>query len=231
LVGDEEARSAAREILAQPEFTRWDEDFDTWLRFFDLLADLIPAGWIDALNWLEKVLIEDLLSGFVRGLAEFLGLFGVFGDSPAALGWLAVCLLLSAAIALVYRVWGANRFEARSSDESRRPGRNHSESIRKAKALAREGHYLEAAHRVQLATLAMLIDFDWLELARSDPNRTLRRRVEDSALPESERRKLIALVDRLESLWFNEPREDRELFEEWIALDERLLRVTTGGDG
>jgi hypothetical protein len=75
----------------------------------------------------------------------------------------------------------------------------------------------------------MLIEFDWLELARSDPNRTLRQRVASSSLPERERNKLITLVDRLEALWFDEPREDRELFEEWLALDERLSRVGSGG--
>ena len=50
-----------------------------------------------------------------------------------------------------------------------------------------------------------------------------------SALPEVERGKLIALVDRLEALWFDEPRNDRDLFEEWRALDDRLLRMATGG--
>jgi hypothetical protein len=229
LVSDEEARAAAQEILAQHRFTRWDADFETWLRAFEALIDLIPSGAIDALRWLQEMLIERLLVQLLSGLAQFLSLFGVFGESSTALGWLAVCLLLAAAIVLAYRIWGADLFDSPPESGARPSSRTHSEAIAEARALAAEGHFLEAAHRVQLATLAMLIESDWLELARSDPNRTLRQRVTQSLLPERERKKLIALVDRLEALWFDEPREDPELFEEWIALDERLLRVASRG--
>ena len=82
---------------------------------------------------------------------------------------------------------------------------------------------------MQLATLALLIEFDWLELARSDPNRTLRERIRASSLPGRERDQLIDLVDRLEALWFDEPREDRSLFEAWLALDARIVAIATGG--
>jgi hypothetical protein len=229
LVSDEEARAAAQEILAQHQFTRWDGDFETWLRAFEGLIDLVPSGLIDALRWLQEMLIEKLLVQILSGLARFLNLFGVFGESSTVLGWLAVCLLVAAAIVLAYRIWGAEFFDSVPETEGRRSSRTHSESIADARAVAAEGHFLEAAHRVQLATLAMLIEFDWLELARSDPNRTLRQRVANSSLPERERAKLIALVDRLEALWFDEPRDDRELFEEWLALDDRLFRGACGG--
>ena len=229
LVSDEEARAAAQEILAQHEYTRWGVDFETWLRTFEALIDLVPSGVIDALRWLQEMLIERLLVHILSGLAQFLSLFGVFGESSTALGWLAVCLLLATAIVLAYRIYGADLFDSPTENGARRSSRTHSEAIAEARALAAEGRFLEAAHRVQLATLAMLIKFDWLELARSDPNRTLRQRVASSSLPERERNKLITLVDRLEALWFDEPREDRELFEEWLALDERLSRVGSGG--
>jgi hypothetical protein len=229
LVTDEQARTAAQEILAQSKFTRWDEDFESWLRAFEALVELIPSGVIDTLRWLYELLVERLLGGFLEILAKLLGLFGVFGESPELLGWVAFGLLVAAAIVLLYRVWGAALFEGAARGDAMPQTRTHGEAIREARGLAAEGRFLEAAHRVQLATLAMLIDFDWLELARSDPNRTLRVRIAESSLPATEQGQLVALIDRLESLWFDEPREDPELFEAWMALDDRLFRSARRG--
>ena len=225
MVSDEEARAAAREILAQAEFTRWHSDYEAWLRALEGLVEWLPDWLIDVVAWLREHVLEGIILELLRGIGRLLGLVG---EPPGALGLLAVCLLLAAAIVLAYRFWGSRWRETGARRDARGPSRSHADSIREARALAREGHYLEAAHRVQLATLAHLIETDWLELARSDPNRTLRRRVSASSLPERERRQLIALVDRLESLWFDQPREDRQLFEEWVVLDERLLRLASG---
>lgn len=224
MVEDEQARAAAREILAERRFARWDEDFEAWLRAFEALVDRVPAGLIEALRWLEEILVDTILAGIARALGRFLALFGVFGNAPTAVGWLALLLLLAAAIVLAHRIWGAALFSRESTEVGFGGGAEHAEAIDEARVIAGQGRFLEAAHRVQLATLAMLIDFDRLELARSDPNRTLRERVEDSSLPDVERAQLIALVDRLERLWFDEPVDDPALFEDWLALDARLLR-------
>ncbi len=225
MVSDEAARAAAREILAQAEFARWHSDFEAWLRALDGLIEWVPDWLMDVVVWLQEHVLEGIILELLRLIGRLLGLVG---EPPGALGLLAVCLLLAAAIVLAYRFWGSRWLETREGRDERGTSRSHADSIREAGALARDGHYLEAAHRVQLATLALLIETDWLELARSDPNRTLRQRVSASSLPERERRQLIALVDRLESLWFDQPREDRQLFEEWIALDERMLRLASG---
>lgn len=229
MVSDEAAREAASEILAQHRYARWNDEFEAWLRAFDQLVEWIPDGLIDALRWFQEVVIQGFLVEILGWIGRFLRLFGVLGQTPSALGWVAVCLLLALAMLLAYRFFGEGGRDARTPIVARRPSRTHAEAIAESKALAREGRFLEAAHRVQLATLAMLIEFDWLELARADPNRTLRQRVAASSLPERERRLLISLVDRLERLWFDEPREDPDLFEAWIDLDARLVRVATGG--
>jgi len=227
-VNDEAARAAAREILAQPEFTRWHGEFESWLRSFERLIELIPQWLIDVLGWLNRHVIE----GILLELGRFLGrLFSLVGQPPSVLGWLALGLLLAAAIVLGYRLFGSRWHQTHAADATASPGRTHLDAIREARELAGQGSYLEAAHRVQLATLALLIESDWLELARSDPNRTLRRRMQDSALPVAERRTLIGLVDRLEALWFDEPHEDRALYEDWVALDERILQLATGAVG
>jgi hypothetical protein len=224
LATDEELRSAAAEILGANEFTRWHTDYQSWLNLLERIGELIPDWLIQAYAWIQQA-----ARAVFQWIAEVLRLFGVLGDVGEGIGWLAVCILVAALIVLGWN-WQARKARYRSSATSQRsPGRSHAEALREAAALARRGRYLEAAHRVQLATLALLIEFDWLELARSDPNRTLRTRVRESALPTRERHELITLVDRLEALWFDVPREDRLLFEDWVSLDERIVSIATGG--
>ena len=223
MVTDDQAREAAKEILSGREFTRWHTDYEAWLAMLERIPDLVPDWLIEALVW-----IGSAIEAIFDWIADFLEFFGVFGDAREEIGWLAVCLLAAAMIVLV-RQWMTRSAGLKPSPEQRRrPGRDHASAMVSARRLAREGHYLEAAHRVQLATLALLIEFDWLELARSDPNRTLRDRVRASALPKPEARRLIELVDRLERLWFSEPSDDRALFEDWVSLDERIVKVAAG---
>lgn len=221
---DEEVRRAAAEILAENEFTRWYTDYDFWLALLERLGELTPDWMIQLLAWLRQA-----ARAIFEWIGEILRLFGVLGDVGEGVGWVAVCILIALLIVVGWN-WQARRTLHRQAGSAQRsPGRNHADAIREAGALARRGQYLEAAHRVQLATLALLIEFDWLELARSDPNRTLRNRLRESALPTRERSELIALVDRLETLWFDAPREDRVLFEDWVSLDERIVSIATGG--
>jgi len=223
LVTDEQARQAADEILSGREFARWQSDYESWLAMLERIAELTPDWLISAFVWFAEAI--DVLLDRLAGFLEF---FGVFGDVEEGVGWVAVCLLVAALIVLG-RQWVVRMAEAPgSAAERRRPGRDHARAVKAARDLARDGHYLEAAHRVQLATLALLIEFDWLELARSDPNQTLRDRVRASAIPKPEAGRLIELVDRLETLWFSEPREDRVLFEDWLSLDERIANVAAG---
>jgi hypothetical protein len=230
LVSDEQAREAAREILARDEFARWSLDFEAWLRSLEALIELIPRGLIEALAWFQEVVLRGIVVELLQALGRLLDLMGVFGDAPSAtLGWIAVCLLLAGSIVLGVRLRRRHGLDRTPGGARRATSQSHAAAIEQARALAEGGQYLEAAHRTQLATLALLIEVDWLELARSDPNRTLRRRIAESVLPEAERRQLTALVDRLESLWFDEPREDRELFEAWMALDDRISSLARRG--
>jgi hypothetical protein len=223
LVTDEQARDVANEILSGREFTRWHTDYETWLALLEAIAGRIPDWLIESVVW-----IGELIEAVFDSIGGFLEFFGIFGDAQEGIGWLAVCILAAALIVLGRHWLMRVAVETRSTQERRRPGRDHAEAMKSARDLARAGHYLAAAHRVQLATLALLIEFDWLELARSDPNRTLRDRVRGSALPKPEARRLIELVDRLEMLWFSERHDDQALFEAWLTLDERIVNVAAG---
>jgi hypothetical protein len=94
-----------------------------------------------------------------------------------------------------------------------------------AEALAAAGRYLEAARRVQLAVIELLLRRRVVALARSDPNRTLRARLREATLPAGERGELIALIDRFERCWFRDGAADRDLYEAWRRAHDRLAML------
>ncbi len=135
------------------------------------------------------------------------------------LGGLALLTLLL----LAHVVWTLRA--ALAAPAPRAPGRDRPDEPRfaeEAEQLARAGRFLEAARRLQLAAIDLLLRRRVLELGRSDPNRTLRARLHAAHLPEPERRDLLAAIDRLERTWFRERSEDADLYACWRALHARL---------
>ena len=96
-----------------------------------------------------------------------------------------------------------------------------------AAALAASGAFLEAARRLQLAVLDLLLRRRVLELGRADANRALRDRLHRAPLPDAERIDLLALIDRFERAWFRDRIEDPALYADWRSLHARLA----GGTG
>ena len=135
-------------------------------------------------------------------------------------------LALVAALLLVHVAWAiraALRMPAPA--EARRPAREEPRLAEEAEGLAGEGRFLEAAQRLQLAVLERLLRARVVELARSDPNAILRRRLGAAPLPETERRELVTLIDRFERRWFRDRGEDPDLYAAWQALHARLAGV------
>jgi hypothetical protein len=226
LVTDEQARAAAREILAQPEYADEGQSLEAWIALLERLLELTPDWLLDSVVWLF-----DALAAVLRAISRALALFGLLGEPSEIVGWIGVVLLVSLAIVMAWRWRSAREGSWRRRVETYERARTHADAAREARVLAGEGRFLEAAHRLQLGALSLLVEFDWLELARSDPNPTLRRRIARSALPERERRQLVELVDRLESLWFDARREDPSLYGAWRSLDECLVSLVAGGRG
>ena len=67
-----------------------------------------------------------------------------------------------------------------------------------------------------------------LELERSDPNRTLRRRLGEATLPDALRDRFLALLDRLEGCWFRDRVADQELYTDWCALHSEIVTLPEG---
>ena len=214
---DEAVRELAREILARPEYAVWREAPSALQKLTASVSDWLRGirDWIP--DWLA-----DAWDRFVTSIPEILGDGGL--TTAGRLLFMAVVLGLLAA--LVIAATRAMRESMGDVEPLAAGGAARSrELIEEAAGLAREGRFLEAAHTTQLAALQVLLRAGWVELERSDPNRTLRRRVREGRLPEAERGDLLRLLDRLESSWFRDRVEDRDLYTRWRGLHARLAAL------
>jgi hypothetical protein len=157
-------------------------------------------------------------------LKGFLAWLHALPDTSPALYWtLLGGLALVVLVLLAHVVWTLRAaLAAPVPPTSRRAAPEEAGFAEEAARLADEGRFLEAARRLQLAAIDLLLRHRVLELGRSDPNRTLRRRLRDAALPEPARGDMLALIDRLERSWFRDRSEDAALYAAWRALHVRL---------
>jgi hypothetical protein len=91
--------------------------------------------------------------------------------------------------------------------------------------LAATGRFLDAAHCLHLACIQALVERGVVELSRSEPNRTLRRRVRASTLAGADAELWCALLDRTETAWFRSRSDEPDLYESWLSLHDRLLAL------
>lgn len=194
LPDDTALRELAREILERPEYRRFRSlDADLMRRFAEVLSDFL--GWMQALSVAAPLLYWTLL-----------------------LGLLLVAMLLLTHVVISLRSALAKRGRA-PERPAPQPGPRFAEE---AEALAREGRFLEAARRLQLACIEVLLGRGVLELRRFEANRTLRRRIASAPLPPEQRREFTSLLERLETRFFRDRTDDRELFLAWSALHARI---------
>ena len=195
-LSDEQIRTLAAEILSRDEFFR---------------PGMAEEAW--------RAVLERIL-----GFLDFLEALRI--SSPLIYWVILAGLLLVSAVLLAHVAWTVRialrmpRAEPRGPRSPSGPG-----FLEQAESLAREERFLEAARRVELAALELLLRRRVIELSRSDPGRALREQVRRSELPEAERSSLVALQKRLEAGLFREHAADRSLYEAWLDLHRRLETV------
>lgn len=205
---DAEIRALAREILDAEAYARWRQPRGVLEKWFDELSQRISEAWRALADWLARV-FPDSEGGASLDESWLIFLFCLFVGT--ALGFLAV--------------YGIRR-EPRAAAPGAEPAEDFEKRmLAEASQLDRAGRSLEAAHVVQLAVLEVLIRRGWLTLERSEPNVTLRRRLDSSALRPDARRELVALIDRLERAWFRDRRAanaSTDLYGGWLAFYREL---------
>jgi len=195
-LSDEQIRTLAAEILSRDEYVRPGISEEAW-----------------------RAVLSRIL-----GFFDFLEVLRI--SSPLLYWMIVAALLLTALAMLAHVVWTvrlALRMPGPEARERARP--SGPDFMEQAESLAREERFLEAARRVELGTLELLLRRRVIELSRSDPGRELREQVRGSALPEAERSSLISLQRRLEAGLFREHAADRSLYEAWLELHRRLESV------
>jgi hypothetical protein len=195
-LSDEQIRTLAAEILSRDEYFRPGIAEEAWRA---LLAKIL--GFLDFLEALRF-------------------------SSPLLYWMILGVLLLAAVVLLAHVVWTVRLALRMPGPETRERTRSAGPGfLEQAERLAREERFLEAARRVELGILELLIGRRVIELSRSDPGRTLREQVRVSALPEAERSSLISLQRQLEAGLFREHAADRVLYQAWLDLHRRLESV------
>jgi len=157
-------------------------------------------------------------------LAAFLRRLAHLSDDSPPLYWSLVAALLVLAVLLIVHVTTAIRsaFAVPTPAEPARAESARRRFVDEAEDLAAAGRFLEAARRLQLAVIELLLSRRVVTLARSEPNRILRARLREARLPEAECRDLLALIDRFERSWFRDRSGDRSLYEAWREALDRL---------
>jgi hypothetical protein len=193
---DEQVQELARAILARSQYARWHSH----------------GGW---------------LFGFLRDLERQLQALANLADTRPVLFAVILTALLVVAAALLAHVVYSVRVALRATRPPAAAPRPPEQPrfVEEADALAAAGRPLDAAHHLQLAVLALLLRRRVLELGRGEPNRTLRRRLRAAAIPDTERREILGLLDRFEARWFRDRTEDPDLYRGWRQLYLRLERV------
>jgi hypothetical protein len=197
---DQHVRALTERILAQPQYAKWRR---------------IGAGFQEQL---------------VRWLAEFLSWTRQLHIHSPVLFWLlltGVCLIALALLThIVWSVRSAFALQGPAEDRQRPTGAPR--WAEEAEQLARQGRFLDGAHRLLLGSIDVLVKRGLIELRRADANRVLRDRLRRSALPDAASARFLVLLDAFEERWFRDRVEDGELYQAWRELHEQLVKGARG---
>lgn len=200
LQSEDHIRNLAAEILSRSPYAQW-------------RRSEAQLGW----RWLL-----DAIASFFDGLAR------LADTRPVLYAALMIALFLLAGLLLWHVVYSIRR-ALRATPPPPSPAAARGPTLREeAQRLAAAGLFLDAAHHLQLAAIELLLQRGVLELGRFEPNRTLRRRLRQAALPADERDDLLRLIDALERQWFRDRQGDRQLYLGWEMLMGRLLSTRSG---
>lgn len=192
-VSDTAARDLAEQILARPEYAQYREQNDEWLRA--LLA------------WLDRLLERLPALYYTAPTLYWTVLIG--------LGVLVTLLLVH----MVRSVRAALRVPAPPPSAAKLSERDFSAE---AHALAADGAYLEASHRLLLGSLLQAARAGVIELKPDDGNRAVCDKLRRSRLPVELSGKLVTLIQETDAVWFGARAQRPELYAAWSATYAQL---------
>lgn len=192
-IDDAAARHLAAEILARPEYAQHRDQSAQYLR--ELFA------------WLGRLF--DLLPDLYYSSPELYWL--------VLIGLAAVLVLLTVHMVRIVRsALRAPELPPSASAKSER------DFPAEARALAAQGAYLEASHRLLLGSLAQAARAGVIELKPDDGNRAVCDKIRRSQLPAELSAQLVALIQETDATWFGGRAQRADLYQAWSATYAQL---------
>jgi len=182
----------AHRILARPEFAAASDP--KWMTDWQQRI----AQWVASLELLRD--------------GDPLVYWAIFG------GVIAIACGLFAHI--IWTIWIATHTLAPRENRGARPPAP--DFAADAAHLAADGYYLEAAHRLMLASFRTLAERSVIELRPDRSNRWIRSALHKSALGAELAADLDRLVERTERRWFSDRENDPAIYAQWRNAFERL---------
>jgi len=192
-----ELRARAAEILARPEYARFRALPVELLR---QVLELFRAwiAWLAALHERAPVLYFSLLFG----------------------------LTALAALLLTHVIWSLRAALRMPPPEPEPPAQGERDFVAEARALAHGGDFLEASHRLLLASLAHAARSRLLELHPDDGNQAVCRKLRAAALEPELKQRWTGLIARTDALWFGSRAQNAELYAQWRSVYAELTGST-----
>ena len=172
---------------------------------------------------------DSILVRLLSWLLDKLGQLEILRVKEPVIYWtiLAVVALVLAGMTvhLIWTLWVA--LSAPEPAAQRWEGSSRRDLAEEAEALAADGRYLEAAHRLMLASFHALAERSVIELRPDRPNRWIRTALLRSSLAEGLALEIGALIEQTERLWFGDRRNDPGIYARWRSTFERLCAQAT----
>ena len=194
-IGDAEVRRLASEILGREEYAQY---------------RALPAEWARELLELIGRLFELLPQLYVK--SPFLYLCVLIG------------MIAVAALLLAHVIWSLRAAMRAPSEARASTPRAELDFVAEARELAERGSYLQASHRLLLASLAHSARAHLLELKPEDGNRVVCDKLRRADLHPVLRQQLIELIGRTDAVWFGHRTQNADLYEAWLGTYDRLRR-------
>jgi hypothetical protein len=191
-LSDSAVLKLAHQILARPEF-----------------AAASDAKWMT--DWGQRI-------------GRWIARLEILRDGNPLVYWTIFGGVIAIAIALfghiIWTIWIATHTHTPRENQIARA--TAPDLAAEAARLAAQGYYLEAAHRLMLASFRTLGERAVIELRPDRSNRWIRGALHKSALGAELADDLDRLVERTERRWFSDREDDPAIYTQWRAAFERL---------
>lgn len=159
---------------------------------------------------------------WLRSIIKWIGVLHV--NSPV-LYWTVIALIWLLIVAAIAQVAWSLRAAFRAPARSASVATAHPDAdlAGEAHQLAESGRFLEAGHRLMIATFGLLAQRSVIDLRPECSNRWIRSALRASCLAQALALEIGALVEQTERRWFGDRRNEPQIYFRWRSVYQRVL--------